>query len=358
MDPHITHNPHRKGRGAGINPDNRFARIAGRDTGEPVMPWALEDQEPARTSFLEVYPKTILSKNDSPDLGFNWSLNPYSGCEHGCAYCYARNTHEYWGYSAGRDFEEKILVKKNAPELLEALFSTGKWQPAQVVLSGNTDCYQPAERKFEITRKLLQVFQHHRHPVTIITKNALVLRDLDILAPMAAERLVSVAISVTTLREPLRRVMEPRTASVTQRLEAISALTGAGVPVVVMMAPLIYNLNSDEIFDVAREAGQRGAHGIYHTLLRLNGQVAPIFEDWLRAALPERADKVLNHVRDTHGGHLSDSRYGKRMKGEGHYAREVADMFRLARAKWITAPPPPAPDYTRFTPDPRQLRLF
>lgn len=358
MNPHIENSPGRKGRGSGINPDNRFARIAGRDTGDARMPWEAEEQASARTSFLEVFPKTILSKNDSPDLGFDWSLNPYSGCEHGCSYCYARNSHEYWGYSAGRDFEEKILVKKNAPELLEAAFSSGKWQPARIVLSGNTDCYQPAEQKFEITRKVLQVFQRHRHPVTIITKNALVLRDLDILAPMAAQRLASVALSVTTLREPLRRAMEPRTSSVAQRLQALSVLTGAGVPVVVMMAPLIYSLNSDEVFDVAREAGQRGASGIYHTMLRLNGQVGAIFEDWVRTALPERAAKVLNHVRDTHGGALSDSRFGVRMKGEGKYALQVADMFRLARSKFITAPPPPDPDYSLFIPDPRQPRLF
>ncbi|MFN0031379.1 MAG: PA0069 family radical SAM protein [Flavobacteriales bacterium] len=359
---HINSEQLTKGRGSQSNPHNRYLKNEYVQSDEAKMAWQIEEEledENPRTQIIEVFPKTILSKNDSPDLGFNWSINPYNGCEHGCTYCYARNTHEYWGYSAGKDFEEKILVKKNAAQLLEETFRSGKWKPEMIVLSGNTDCYQPIERKLELTRSLLKVFLKYKHPVGLITKNALILRDLDILSEMAKLNLVSATISITTLREEVRRVMEPRTSSVAQRLKAVDALVKAGIPINVNMAPIIYGINSDEIFDVAKAVGERGASSLSYIMGRLNGQVAGIFEDWVRKIFPERADKILNQVKETHGGTLNESRFKTRMKGEGKYAEQIADTFKLARKKFITAPLPVAPNYSLFVSSSNgQLSIF
>lgn len=300
------------------------------------------------TRFLSVFPKTIVNKVTSPDVGMDFSINPYQGCEHGCTYCYARNSHEYWGYSAGVDFEQKILVKENAIELLRQKFESKNWKPTAITLSGNTDCYQPIERKLKITRQLIEVFYEYKNPLGIITKNALIQRDIDILSKMAGERLVKVAISVTTLNEDLRRKMEPRTATIKQRLETIEKLTDAGIYVGVMMAPIIPGLTSHEILPLVEEVARRGAKKVGYTMVRLNGAIAEIFADWVEATFPERANKILNQIAHAHGGKLNDSRFGTRMRGEGNYAEMVRNTMRIAREKFLPAHLPFEYDYSLF----------
>jgi len=295
-----------------------------------------EKPETNRTQYIEIFPKTILNKVTSPDIGLAYSMNPYQGCEHGCVYCYARNTHEFWGYSAGLDFERKILYKKNAPKLLEEKLKSNKWKAQNIMLSGNTDCYQPIEKKLEITRKILQVFFKYRHPVSIITKNTLILRDLDILSKMAELNLVHVSISVTSLKEETRRVLEPRTASIRKRLKTLKVLSANSIPVNIMMAPIIPAINSHEIFDLVKKVSELGACSAAYTIVRLNGSIANIFTDWVKKTLPDKADKILHQIEDCHGGHLNDSRFGKRMRGEGKIAEQVALQFRLAKKKYLS----------------------
>ena len=320
-----------KGRGAQHNPANKF--LKGHFV--PDLTAEGEGEEPVKTVFIPVFPKTIVNKVKSPDVGMEYSLNPYQGCEHGCIYCYARNSHEYWGYSAGVDFEQKVLVKQNAVELLTAHLANKNWQPAPIVLSGNTDCYQPAERKYQQTRKLLEVFLKYRHPVGIITKNALIQRDLDIIKELAAHSLIRVSISITSLDEDLRRLLEPRTASVKMRLKTVEALAAAGVPVNVMMAPIIPGLNSHEILPLVKTVAESGATSVGYTMVRLNGSIAEIFENWIRKAMPDRADKVLNQIAEVHGGKHNDSRWGTRMKGEGQLAAMVRDAMAMARKRYL-----------------------
>ncbi len=329
-----------KGRGAQINTVNPFHRLQ-YDT-QPIDWEQHESDDKIRTEFIPVHPKTIINKVKSPDIPAGYSMNPYQGCEHGCVYCYARNTHTYWGYSAGLEFEQKILVKQNVPELLEQKFKSKNWKPAPIMLSGNTDCYQPVEKEKEITRKILEVCWKYRHPVSVITKNSLILRDLDILEKLAQHGLVHVSISITTLDDEMRRVLEPRTSSVLRRLETVERLHKAGVPVNVMMAPIIPGLNDHEILPLAKEIAERGARSIGYTMVRLNGDVGEIFMDWLTKVMPDKADKIINQIKDVHGGQLSDSRFGKRMSGEGHYAMMVKQQFKLAREKYLrgrTTPP-------------------
>ena len=329
--------PYLRGRGAQINPTSSYEKTV-RD--EQPLDWALVnddwDEGQLRTQYLETHPKTILNAVKSTDIPLEWSMNPYQGCEHGCIYCYARNTHPYWGYSAGLDFEQKILVKRNAAELLELELKKKNWKAAPVMFAGNTDVYQPAEREFRITRACLQVFWKYRHPVSIITKNSLVLRDLDLLRQLASERLVHVAISITTLQEELRQFLEPRTATIAQRLRTVETLSQAGVPVFVMMAPIIPGLNDHEILPLVKAVAERGALGVGHRMVRLNGDVAAIFEDWIRKAMPDRADRVLHRIRDVHNGELSNSRPGTRMRGTGNIADMVHQQFKLAKAKYLS----------------------
>lgn len=294
-----------------------------------------EEANESRTTIIETFPKTIVNKVTSPDVGLEYSLNPYQGCEHGCVYCYARNSHEYWGYSAGLDFEQKILVKRNAVELLEKKLKSKSWKATPIVLSGNTDCYQPIEKKLQITRKLLQTFLKYRHPVGMITKNALVQRDIDILKELAADNLVHVNLSVTSLQEETRRILEPRTASIKKRLETIEKLSSENIPVSVMMAPIIPSINSHEIMPLVKEIAERGALGVGYTIVRLNGAIGQIFSDWIRKAMPDRADKVLHQIESVHGGSLNDSRFGTRMKGEGEFAAQVAQQFKIARNLYL-----------------------
>ena len=264
-----------------------------------------------------------------------YSLNPYQGCEHGCSYCFARPTHEFWGYSAGTDFERKIMVKKNAPELLEKFFQKRNYVPKTITLSGNTDCYQPAEREFEITRKILKLCLDYRHPVSILTKNALVLRDLDILKPLSEQNLVSVSFSIPTINEEIRRKMEPRTSSVKNKLKAIEILTEHQIPVGVMVAPVIPGLTSDESLTILKTVSEAGAQKFGYVLVRLNDTVEPVFINWINANFPDRAEKVLNLIRSMRGGKLGDKRFHERYKGEGNIAEMIHDTFALGRRKFF-----------------------
>jgi DNA repair photolyase len=350
---------HTKGRGAQKNTPIRFESTEV----ETFLQDALYDpeilSEQPNTTFTKVYPKSIVNRVDSPDVPANWSMNPYQGCEHGCIYCYARVTHEYWGYSAGKDFEKEILVKVNAAELLEKRFKSKSWSPEPIMLSGNTDCYQPAERTFKITRSLLEVCLKYQHPVGIITKNALVLRDLDILKQLAKLNLVKVVISLTTLDEELRRTMEPRTSSSANRLKAIEILSEKNIPVSVMMAPVIPGLNSTEIFSVAEAAEKAGAKTLHHTMVRLNGAIALLFEDWINKALPLKAKRVTNLIAEAQGGKLGNSKFGERMSGKGVLAQSIQQQIELAKIKYNLNHKLPAYNLNLFdkkkTP---QLRLF
>lgn len=322
-----------KGRGAQINSKNPYLKdtyvtehIEGLD--EPLL-------SNKATIFLKEHPKKIVNKIDSPDLKGMYSMNPYQGCEHGCTYCYARNTHQYYGMSAGLDFERKIIMKMNAPTLLEKFFDHKDYTPEPIMLSGNTDCYQPVERKAGITRRLLEVFLKYKNPVSIITKNSLILRDLDLLKELNDDNLVHVNISITSLDESLRQQLEPRTATSHNRLKAVEVLTSNGIPVNVMVAPIIPSLNSTEIPEIIKEAAARGASSAAYTMVRLNGSIGEIFEDWINQAYPDRAEKVLNQIKECHGGTLNDSRFGTRMKGEGPIAEAIADLFHMSVQKYL-----------------------
>ncbi|NND63160.1 MAG: PA0069 family radical SAM protein [Flavobacteriaceae bacterium] len=326
-----------KGRGAQKKVHNRFFEL-GHEVLDEYLEFCQLDGEIAdknKTKYLEVFSKSFVNKVPSPDVGMGYSANPYQGCEHGCVYCYARNSHEYWGYGAGVDFERNILVKKNAPQLLEQKLRSKNWQGETIVLSGNTDCYQPIERKLEITRKCLKVMLKWKHPTGIITKNSLILRDLDILKEMAKLHIIAVNISVTSLSEKTRRLLEPRTASVKNRLKTIEILSKNNIPVNVMMAPIIPSLNSHEIIPIIKKVASLGAKSVAHTIVRLNGQNATIFEDWARKTIPDKADRILNQIAECHGGKLNDSQWGRRIKGDGIIAQQIADTSALARRKYM-----------------------
>jgi DNA repair photolyase len=352
-------NDYIKGRGAQVNSDNPFfAQQVVRQHDEGIDEWD-ELHRNDRTQYIEVFPKTILNKVDSPDIGMGWSMNPYQGCEHGCIYCYARNTHNYWGYSAGVEFEQKILVKKNAPELLEQALMNPKWEPAAIMFSGNTDCYQPAERKFEITRKMLQVLLKFKHPTGIISKNTLMLRDLDILTALNRLNLLHVSVSFTSLDEKLRGLLEPRTASAAKKLKLIETLSKNDIPVNVMLAPVIPAINSDEIAGIVKATADAGAQNINYLVVRLNGAIGGLFTDWVHKKFPDRAQKVLHQIEHMHGGSLNDSRFGKRMSGEGNFAMHVKDIFTIAKNKYYKGRKMKPYDYTLFErPAQGQLSLF
>lgn len=323
-----------KGKGAQINVPNKFLKQEISTEDADGLDEALLGETPKTEIFYET-PKKIISTNDSPDIGLFASINPYQGCEHGCVYCYARNSHEYWGFSAGLDFESKIIVKLEAPALLERAFLQASYRPKVITLSGNTDCYQPLERKFELTRKLLQVFEKYQHPVSIITKNALVTRDIDILERLAATHLVTVLFSITTLNEDLRRVIEPRTASAQKKLQAIESLSKRGIPVGIMNAPIIPGLNHHETPAILEAASNAGAIFASYTVVRLNGQIQKIVKDWLAKTFPDRADKVWHQIQEMHGGKVNDSEFGRRIKGEGKIAEVIKDLFEVSRRKYF-----------------------
>ena len=335
-----------KGRGAQAAMHNRFNQYA--YVQEHIEGIDVHETLGSTTKVIESFPKSIVNHVRSKDLHFNWSMNPYQGCEHGCAYCYARPTHEYWGYNAGLDFEQVILVKRNAATLLRQFLNRKSWKPELIMMSGMTDPYQPIERKEQISRKMIEVMLTHRNPLGIITKNALILRDIDLLREMTSMNLVKVAISITTLNEDLRRKLEPRTSTGRNRFKTVEKLTNAGVPVNVMIAPVIPALNNDEIPILVKNAADAGAQAVTYIVARLNGSVAAVFENWVRKHYPDRADKVLNQIKDTHGGVLSDKRAGTRMGGQGHFAKATKELFNLHRRKYFNDRQMPEYDYTRF----------
>ena len=314
--------PPLKGRGSAENPTSRFERLHyAADGEEPPLP---------KTELLRDPSRGILSFNQSPDIAFDVSLNPYRGCEHGCIYCYARPTHEYLGFSAGLDFETKILVKERAPELLRRALSAPGWKPQTVALGAATDPYQPAERALKITRGCLAVFAEFRNPVALVTKSALVRRDVDLLADLAADRAAAVRVSITTLDAGLHRMLEPRASAPRRRLAAVEALAKAGVPVGVMVAPVIPAINDHEIPAIIESAKSAGASSASHIMLRLPHGVKELFEAWLARHFPDRRRKVLSRLRSVRGGKLYDSTYGSRMRGSGPFAEQVQALFDLA----------------------------
>jgi DNA repair photolyase len=314
------------GRGTGKNPGNRFETI--RYEVDPDLD--PEERPSPRTVFFRDTSRSIIVRNDSPDVGFDAGINPYRGCEHGCIYCYARPYHEYLGLSSGLDFETKIFVKENAPQLLRRELSSPGWKPEVLGLSGVTDCYQPAERQFRLTRGCLEVLAEFRNPVRVITKNHLVTRDVDLLCELARHQAAGVFLSITTLDEELRRVMEPRTATAAARLEAIRTLSGAGVPTGVMVAPIIPGLNDHEVPAILSAAARAGALFAGYTILRLPYAVKDLFFEWLSRHFPDRKGKVLGGIRSVRAGKLTDPRFGSRMRGEGARADIIKRMFRLA----------------------------
>jgi len=323
-----------KGRGAQINTFNKFSKSSYSTEHTEGLDEALLSNE--KTQVLFEHPKKIINIVKSPDIPGMYSMNPYQGCEHGCIYCYARNTHEYWGYSAGLDFERKIIAKPNAPQLLEKQLMNKKWVVSPIMFSGNTDCYQPVERKLKITRQMLEVLLKFRHPVGMITKNNLIVRDIDILQEMAKLNLVHVMVSITSLREDLRQKMEPRTVTALSRLKVIEQLNKAGIPAGIMTAPIIPGLNSNEIPKMIEAAANHGALTAGYTIIRLNGSVKDIFSDWIYKNFPDAAEKVLHQIAEIHGGIVSDSRFGKRMSGEGKIAESIKQLFKMSVKKHLS----------------------
>jgi DNA repair photolyase len=316
------------GRGASWSPANRFETLHV-EADELDQTDQLETRPTRLTQFYRDLSRTIISRNDSPDVGFECSVNPYRGCEHGCIYCYARPTHEYLGFSAGLDFETKIMVKTDAPRLLEAELSSPQWTPQVIAMSGVTDPYQPVEKRLQITRGCLEILARFRNPVAIITKNRLVTRDIDLLKECASWRGAAVNISVTSLDSSLQRVLEPRTSAPTSRLEAISALSAAGVPVGVMVAPIIPGLNDHEIPSILAACAKAGAKFAGYTIVRLPWAVAPLFEHWLDEHFPDRKEKVLGRIRHLRGGKLNNSEWSTRMHGAGIFAEQVRSLFEV-----------------------------
>jgi DNA repair photolyase len=317
------------GRGAGGNPPNRFERLHL----EPLPSGEADAGERSETRFFRDSSRSILAKNESPDLPFRYSINPYRGCEHGCIYCYARPSHEYLGFSSGLDFETRIMVKPDAPRLLAETFRSTRWTAQTVALSGNTDCYQPAERTLNLTRRCLQVFLAYRNPVSVVTKNVLIIRDIDILQEMAKLGIVHVTVSVTTLDAELARRMEPRTASPLKRLETIRNLAECDIPVGVNLAPVIPGLTDEEIPEILRASSEAGAGTAGFLMLRLPGTVRDLFLEWMERTLPERAGKIRSRILDIRGGAMNDSRFGTRGTGEGESARTIGALFEVSARK-------------------------
>ncbi len=314
-----------KGRGSSDNPVNRFEGNyidynLDEETGEKPNP---------KTKLIRDHTKEIISYNTSPDIPFNAGLNVYRGCEHGCIYCYARPFHEYLGFSVGLDFETKIMVKYKAPELLRKTFNSSKWDPQVIAMSGITDCYQPIERKLLITRKCLEVLAEFRNPVGIITKNHLITRDIDLLKELNEYNCVSTTISVTSLDNKITEVMEPRTSRPYRRLKAIEKLANAGIPVGVNVAPIIPGLTDHECADILKSAADAGATRASFIIVRLPFKVKDLFEEWLQQNFPDRKDKVLNKIKDMRGGKLYEAEFGKRMRGEGNFAEQIRDLFKV-----------------------------
>jgi DNA repair photolyase len=348
------------GRGASWSPANRFEKLH-IDLGDVdvVQVDESDEERPRReTQFFRDGTKTILSHNDSPDVGFDTSINPYRGCEHGCIYCYARPTHEYLGFSAGLDFESRIMAKLDAPELLRAELESPRWKPRTIVMSGVTDPYQPIEKKLRITRGCLEVLAKFRNPVAIITKNRLVTRDIDFLGELASHNAAAVNISVTSLDQKLQHVLEPRTSVPSARLETIAKLHSAGIPVGVMVAPIISGLTDHEVPKILEACAKAGAQFAGYTVVRLPWAVAPLFEHWIEEHFPERKEKILGRIRDLRGnGRLNNSKWHARMTGAGIFSEQIASLFEVGcrRAGINNRPKLSAASFRRST---TQLDLF
>jgi DNA repair photolyase len=351
-----------KGRGSHLAPPNRFAlTLVERESIEPLGDEESTVGRGPVTQFLLEQARSIVTSNDSPDIPFRYSVNPYRGCEHGCAYCYARVYHEYLGFNAGIDFETKIVVKENAVALFRDFLARDDWQVEPVVFSGVTDCYQPAERRFRLTRGCLEVAVEARQPIGIVTKNALVLRDLDLLRDLAADNLVHVTVAVTTLDPALAGSLEPRTSTPSARLRALAALAEAGIPTRVLIAPVIPGINDSEIPAILSAAKEAGVGAAGWTLLRLPLTVAPVFQEWLQRERPEAVSRVEGRIRSARGGQLNDPRFGKRMRGSGVMADQIAALFRLFARRLGLDGSLPAYNCTHFRPPlptSGQLRLF
>jgi len=324
------------GRGSGYNPKNRFEEIVivPSDEDDRFFPDEDRAERKIQTQFFIDASKTVLAKNDSPDVGFTYSLNPYRGCEHGCIYCYARPSHEYLGFSSGLDFETKIMVKEDAPELLRETFTKKSWEPQVVSLSGNTDCYQPVERKLKLTRRCLEVFLEFRNPVGIVTKNFLITRDLDILSEMAKLNLVSVAISITSLNQDLTKKMEPRTSTPAKKLEAMEMLAKNSIPVGVLVAPVIPGLTDEEIPSIIREVSLRGARFAGMQMVRLPFAVKDLFVDWIRREFPDRENRIVSRIKQVREGKMNSSEFKERMRGTGETAKAIHQLFYVSCEKY------------------------
>ncbi len=346
-----------KGRGSVTSPMNRFEKIEIEADSE-YLEHIEGDLPKPKTEFWFDATQNILSKNDSPDIPFTYGLNPYRGCEHGCVYCYARPTHEYFGLSAGLDFETKILVKKDAPKLLEQTLRKPSWKPHVIALSGNTDCYQPAERHFRITRNCLKVLLKYRNPVGIISKNALVARDIDLLQKLAELQLVHVVISITTLDNRLSRIMEPRTAAPLNRLKTVRKLREAGIPTAVNIAPIIPGLTDMEIPAIAKAAAEAGAMTANCIVVRLPYSIKEMFQKWLETHMPDRADKVLNAIRSMRDGELNKKDFHERFIVKGPRGDVINSMMAQARKAYGLDKPMPKLRTDLFTRTPEQMQLF
>ena len=325
-----------RGRGANANPANQWSPLQFEPDGDALdrdRDVPEEERPDPQTTYYQDNARTVIARNDSPDVGFELSVNPYRGCSHGCIYCYARNTHAFFGLSAGLDFETKIFVKQDAPELLRKELSAPRYKPATLSISGVTDCYQPAERQFQVTRKCLEVLAACRNPVGVITKNHLVTRDVDLLAALAEHNAAVAILSITTLDNELSARMEPRASSPARRLAAIEELTKAGVPSGVMVAPVVPGLTDHEIPAILSAAASAGAVFAGFVPVRLPLDVAPMFEDWLARHYPDRKDKVLNRIRSLRGGKLNDANFHTRMHGQGVWAQQIKTVFDVAKRK-------------------------
>ena len=322
----------RKGRGAVSNLAHRFDSVQ-RSVDPEALPEDDEVLPPLATSVTFETARSIITRNDSPDLGFDRSINPYRGCEHGCIYCYARPTHSYLNLSPGLDFETRLVAKRNAAELLRNELAAPSYRPDLIMVGVNTDAYQPIERELRVTRGILEVLTATRHPFGLVTKSSMVERDLDLIGEMASLQLASVSLSITTLDAKLSRILEPRAASPQRRLRTVRALVAAGVPVRVNLAPVIPFINEPEIEAIVEAAADAGARNAHYTVVRLPWEVSPLFEEWLQAHFPERARRVMNRIREMRGGRTYDAEFGRRMTGVGTWAQLIAQRFRRASAR-------------------------
>lgn len=345
-----------KGRGSKITPENPYLK---RKEVVEHMEGLDAEKHTVRpvTKFYREHAKNGLSTNNSPDLPLNYSVNPYQGCEHGCIYCYARNSHQYWGFDAGLGFETNIVVKHDIDLVLRKQFEAKNYRPQTIMLSGNTDCYQPAEKRYELTRKVLELCLAVGHPVSVITKNSLIQRDEGVLSALAKKNLVHVYFSVNHLSPRLKASLEPRTATAQKKFALIRRFSELGIPCGVMVAPIIPALNNQDIPEIIRKSAEAGALAAGYTVVRLNGQVKDVFKAWIREVYPDRADKVLHQIEQVHGGKVNDTTWGRRIKGDGPLASMIGQIFSSAKGKYLAGRTMPALDFSHFNAN-GQMRLF